>query len=335
MQTERLPREARAAGEPGQGQREDRLTLLPKLHAMNIAQVEAFRAVVLSGSTTAAARVLHTSQPNVSRLISLLEKATGLQLFERSPGKLTPTEEGLAFFQEVQRSFVGLEQLDETASKIRRFGTGQLRIAAIPTIALGMLPRAIKRFAKVHPEVGISIHTAHSSSISQWVDSQFCDLGIVSYVSPQNYSAKPEQLFAVDGVCLMPEGHRLARKERLEPADLEGETFISLARHDGQRDKVDAIFQNAGVVRKMNIETSYSSIICSLVALEMGVCIVNPLVARDYRRLPLVTRPFHPSVLCEGMLIFPKGRPTSRLVNAFSDVMREVAREECQALLQA
>jgi DNA-binding transcriptional LysR family regulator len=299
---------------------------------MNLSQVEAFRAVVLSGSTTAAARVLHTSQPNVSRLISQLEKAIGLLLFERSPGKLTPTEEGLAFFSEVQRSFLGLERLDETADKIRRFGTGELRIAAVSTIAFGLLPRAIKRFAQDHPEVGISIHMGHSSVISQWVDSHFCDLGIVSQLSRQDLTTEPDVIFQIDGVCLMPENHRLAQRKRLTPIDLEGETFISLAKPDELRKSVDRIFDEAGVKRKINIETSYSSTIWSLVGLGMGVSIVNPLAAQDYRMAPVVIRPFDPVLQYEGILIIPKGRPSNRLVVKFSEVLRQIAREECEAL---
>lgn len=299
---------------------------------MNLSQVEAFRAVVLSGSTTAAARVLHTSQPNVSRLISQFEKAIGLQLFERSPGKLSPTEEGLAFFSEVQRSFVGLEQLNEAAGRIRRFGTGLLRIAAVPTVALGMLPRAVKRFEKEHPEVGLSIHTGHSSVISHWIDSHNCDLGIVSQIVRQDYSKKPEILFCVNSVCLMPESHRLAKKERITPADLAGEKFISSASHDRHRQRVDRVFEEAGIMRKTNIETPYSPIGWSLVALGMGICIVNPLAAQDYRHLPVVTRPFEPAVPIEGLLILPQGRPFNRLVAKFCAVIREVAREECEAL---
>lgn len=299
---------------------------------MNLSQVEAFRAVVLSGSTTAAARILHTSQSNVSRLISQFEKVIGLQLFDRSPGKLTPTQEGLAFFEEVQRSFVGLEQLDETAAKMRRFGTGLLRIAAIQTIALGMLPRAIKRFSMEHPDVGLSIHTGHSSTIAQWVDARFCDMGIVSLLSPQNYSSEPEEIYRTDGVCMMHASHRLARKDVITPQDLEGEAFISLSRQDELRNPVDRIFEEAGVTRRLNIETPYSSIICSLVALDMGVCIMNPLVAQDYRHAQLVSRPFRPSIAYTGMVIVPKGRPLSRLAARFREVLRDVAMEECMAL---
>lgn len=303
--------------------------------AMNLSQVEAFRAVVLSGSTTAAARILHTSQPNVSRLISQLEKAIGLRLFERSPGKLNPTEEGLAFFEDVQRSFVGLEQLEDTAGKIRRFGTGLLRVAAVPTIALGMLPRAIQRFSREHPEVGLSIHIGHSTIISQWIDSHFCDLGIVSQLSRHNYSSELETLFQVEGVCMMPKEHRLAEKKIVSPADLEGESFISLAQNDELRKRIDRIFDEAGVKRKINIETPYSSVICSFISLGMGVSIVNPIVAQDYRNSLVVTRPFHPAVPCEAMLIFPKGRPASRLAGSLAEVLRRTAREESESLRSA
>jgi DNA-binding transcriptional LysR family regulator len=298
---------------------------------LTLAQVEAFRSVVLSGSTTAAARILHTSQPNVSRLISQLEKAIGLQLFQRTPGKLTPTQEGLVFFEEVQRSFIGLEQLDETAGKLRRFGTGLLRIAAVPTLALGMVPRAIKRFAKEYPEVGLSIHTGHSSIVSQWVETQYCDLGIVTQRSRTGYTHEPDLLFRVNSVCLMPKGHRLTEKKRITPADLEGEAFISISKPDILRKLVDRVFDEAGVKRLMNIETPYSSIICSLVSEGMGVCIVNPLVAQDYRDAAVVARPFDPAVPCEGMLIVPQGRPANRLVGEFAAVLRLVAQEECNA----
>lgn len=301
-------------------------------HWMNITQVEAFRAVVLTGSTTAAARVLHTSQPNVSRSIGMLEKATGLRLFDRLPGKLVLTDEGQAFFQEVQRTFVGLEHLKESVGRIRRFGTGPLRIAAVSTIALGLLPRAIQRFEQQHPEVELSIHMAHSTVISQLVDSHFCDLGIVSH-RPANVAPEAaHRIFDLKGVVLMPSGHRLAVKERIAPHDLEGEKFISVARNDELRKTVDAVFEQAGVQRVMHIETPYSAIICSLVSLGMGICIVNPLVAHDYRNADLIIRPFDPIIPCEGFLIAPKGRPINRLSAAFADVLHAVSAEESAQL---
>ena len=298
---------------------------------MRFSYVEAFRAVMLSGSTTSAAQVLHTSQPNVSRSIAQLEKSTGLRLFERLPGKVVPTSDGLSFFKEVQRSFVGLRRLEEAAMRIGRFSGGFLRVAAIPTLALGLIPRTIKRFAQTYPEARISIHTGHSTAVSQWVDEQSCDVGVVSHLI-ESYGFESEELYQTDGVFIMPKNHRLAAKSCIEPADLAGESYISLSRNDYGRSDIDEIFEKAGVSRHITLETPYSSITCSLVAQGLGVAVVNPIAAQDYRLMGVVTRPFRPSVRHTATLIYPKGRSEDRLVSSFVETLKMVTLEDQNAL---
>lgn len=300
---------------------------------MRFSHVEAFRAVMISGSTTAAARILHTSQPNVSRSIAQLEKATGLQLFERLPGKVVPTTDGLSFFNEVQRSFLGLQRLEEAANRIRRFSGGLLRIASIQTLAHGLVPRAVKRFARIYPETSISIHAGHSTAVSQWVDELSCDVGIVSSLY-ENYGIESEELYSIDGICLMPSDHRLVAKDVVRPKDLAGEPFISFARNDQGRSEVDEVFAKAGVDRHITLETPYSTITCSLVAQGLGVAIVNPLAAQDYRHMGVAMRPFRPSIKHAARLIYPKGRPENRLVGSFVEILKAVTSEEKQALEQ-
>ncbi|WP_176539238.1 LysR substrate-binding domain-containing protein [Rhizobium sp. M1] len=294
---------------------------------MRFSHVEAFRAVMRSGSTTAAAEILHTSQPNVSRSIAQLEKISGLQLFERLPGKLVPTNDGLSFFKEVQRSFAGLRHLEEAAKRIRRFSGGSLTVAAIQLIALGLIPRTIKRFAQHYPEASISIHTGHSSAITQWVDDRICDIGIVSQLN-EAYGLQSEVLYEIEAVCVMPKGHHLAGKSSVGPSDIANEPYISLPRNETGYSAVDAIFEEAGISRNVNLETSYSSITCSLVAQGLGVAIVNPLAALDYRHTDIVTRPFLPAIKHFGYLIYPKGRPEDRLVSNFVDALKHVLADD-------
>ena len=298
---------------------------------MRFSHVEAFRAVMLSGSTTSAAQILHTSQPNVSRSIAQLEKSTGLRLFERLPGKVIPTSDGLSFFKEVQRSFVGLRRLEEAAMRIGRFSGGFLRVAAIPTLALGLIPRTIKRFAQIYPEASISIHTGHSTAVSQWVDEQSCDVGVVSHLI-ETYGFESEELYQIDGVFIMPKDHRLAAKSCIGPADLAGESYISFSRNEYGRSDVDEIFEEAGIIRHIILETPYSSITCSLVGQGLGVAIVNPIAAQDYRHMGVVTRPFSPPVKHAATLIYPKGRPEDRLVSSFVKTLKMVTLEDRQAL---
>jgi len=299
---------------------------------MRFSHVEAFRAVMVSGSTTAAARILHTSQPNVSRSIAELEKAISLRLFERLPGKVVPTNDGLSFFKEVQRSFFGLQRLEEAAKKIHRFNGGLLRIAAVPTLAHGLIPRAIKRFVEIYPEASISLHAGHSTAVSQWVDEQSCDVGVISDLE-QSYGFENEELYKIDGVCLMPRGHHLAAKSTIGPADLAGEPYISFSRNDYGRSNVDIIFERAGISRNITLETPYSSITCALVAQGLGVAIVNPIAAQDYQHMGVVTRPFRPSISHVATLIYPKGRSKDRLVSSFVEILKVVALESQRALV--
>src|SRR3546814_20186441 len=87
--------------------------------AMNFKQVEAFRAVMLSGSMTAAAESLHTSQPNISRLVEQLERSAGFTLLERAAGRLLPTADGAGMFADDERACTGLPRLERSAPNIR------------------------------------------------------------------------------------------------------------------------------------------------------------------------------------------------------------------------
>ena len=97
-------------------------------------QVEAFRAVIISGSMSTAADILGITQPAVSRLIRDLEYETRLDLFERSGGRLVATGDAMALYREVDRSFVGLERIAGLARDLRERRGGSLRVAALPVL---------------------------------------------------------------------------------------------------------------------------------------------------------------------------------------------------------
>src|SRR6185369_11596181 len=147
---------------------------------MNFRQIEAFRAVMLTGSMTEAAVSLGTSQPRISRLVAQLEAVTGFQLFIRGSARLQPTAEALAFYREVEHVFSGLTSLAQTAKNIKSFGTGHIRIACLPALALGFMPRVIKRFTDKHPDINISLQARSSSTVLEWTAAHQCDIGLAA-----------------------------------------------------------------------------------------------------------------------------------------------------------
>ncbi|NYH17163.1 LysR substrate-binding domain-containing protein [Paraburkholderia bryophila] len=288
---------------------------------MNLKHIEAFRAVMVAGSMTAAAKALFTSQPNVSRLISQLERETGLALFLRSGVRLIPTSEGTAFFREVERAYVGLQGLANAAAQIRNLGSGRLRIAAMPSAGWTLVPRALKRFQALYPGVTVSLHVNTSGTVNHWTASQFCDLGVAVYVSEAS-TCEIELFSQVPALCVMPANHRLAKKASIRPADLEGESFISLCHGDGTRAKMDEVFERAGVQRVLAMEAQYAAICCEMVRCGMGVTLAHPVVAHEFIGPEVAIRPFLPGVMFSTYLLFPPLRPRERLASAFVEVLR-------------
>lgn len=296
---------------------------------MKFKEIDAFRAVMRSGSMTAAANELYTSQPNVSRLIGQLEDSTGLTLFTRSAGRLTPTEEGLAFLREVDRAFVGLDALKDAARNIRQFGKGRLRIATVPSLAMTVLPLVLQQFHAEHPDVYVAMETGSTQLVADWVGSRYCDLGLVSFLPPAAVTdAQPVAELA--GCCVLPPGHRLAAHAFITPADLAGESFISMSHGDGLRATVDAAFAHDDR-RIMHFETPYGATICKMVGLGLGVGIVNPLVARMHAA-DVVIRPFRPGIPFVSYLLLARNRPANVLVDRFTERMIDVVAAETASL---
>lgn len=284
---------------------------------MNLKQIDAFRAAMLSGSLTQAAQHLHVSQPSITRLIHDLEDSIGFKLFERSKGnKITPTVDAELFYIQVERSFAGLSALRKTAENIYHFKGGSLRIASLPALGIGFLPKVIQSFRVDYPEVTIQLQIRSSSTVRQWVANKQFELGLARPGSRMEH-LEMEPLSSVKGVCVLPPGHSLANKEVIHPVDLDGENFISLADEDKTRHLIDDIFATAGVQRNLVIETQYGATICSLVLEGVGVSVVSPYVAQDYKDRGLIIKPFAADVVFDYMLFLPAGRPPSRLATAF------------------
>lgn len=294
---------------------------------MNLRQIEAFRLVMLRGSMTAAAEELGTSQPSVSRLIAELESSTGLALFVRNGGRIRATDAGSAFYREVDRSFVGLEKLHHSAREILQLGSGRLRIVAAPVLALSFLPAVIARFVEAYPRMAISLEMRSESTIQRWVSSGHCDVGFAT-ATPDAFGVTSVDLYRLAGVCALPAGHALARRERLGAADLRGERLILPSYADDTRSALDRALQPAGANQVPAIETPYGATICALVSRGVGVGIVNPLATVDADPRRIVFRPFVPEILFRGFVLYPQRQQDNPVVDAFLELVTDsMARE--------
>ncbi len=176
---------------------------------MNLRQLEAFRATIRSGSITEAAKMMHISQPSVSRLIADLERSAGFPLFVRIGRGLTPTVEGRHFYEGVESMFVGIDRLEDLAKSIRTSQGGTISIATIQSIATIELPQAISRLYNDNPDIRFDIQSRNTPAIVDAVQMRQIDLGIVG--REPNYDGV-DILYQTSApyVCLMPEDHPAA-----------------------------------------------------------------------------------------------------------------------------
>ncbi|MBL6958833.1 MAG: LysR family transcriptional regulator [Rhodospirillales bacterium] len=285
---------------------------------MNLRQLEAFRAVMIVGSVTGAAKMLNVSQPGVSRLIADLERSIGFKLFIRRKGRLHPSEDGVNFYEDLERSFVGIESLKETAREIKEFKRGHLRIAAMPALCLDLLPRTIKQFSKKHPGLKITLEVHSSPRIVEWVAARHFDIGI-GLLTLDQPGVEIAHSFRTRCVFVAPAGHPLEKKKSIRPKDLEGEPFVALAQHTLAALQIDQTFNKANVRRDIRIETQPSFSACSLVAQGIGVGLVDNLTADFFSHKNIISRPFNPLVPFDFRIIRPTKPIQSRVASMFSE----------------
>lgn len=292
---------------------------------LNVKQVEAFYRVFIAGSVTAAAHQLCVSQPAVSRLVADLELAVGLTLFERKNRRLFPTPEGRMLFDEIEKTFVGLEKIASRAEEIRSFRSGSIRIAAMPALSLSILPTVIKEFTSTYPGIHISLNISSSESVFDWLESHQMDIGIAALPTHKTV-AQIELLPSPACCCVVPAESALAGLDVVTPEDLADMPFISLMASSMLRRRIDAVFQAAGVQRQMVLETPYSLSAMQFAKLGMGATIVDPFSAQGQVDDAIVVKPFAPEIPYEFGLLFPGSGSLSLAAQKFVGMLREKVR---------
>lgn len=282
---------------------------------MTFRQLDAFRALMLTGTVTGAAQMLGISQPAMSRLIADFEEEVQLRLFNRTGRRLVPTSEARALFEEVRRAFAGLDRIREAAEAIRAYKHERLRVVAIPSIGAGAGVELVRRFAETHPNVSISLEIQATNGVIDLITAQQADVAIAHpYIETANVNSRV--LDSGPSVCLLPVGHPLARAEVIRPQDLRGESYISFRPDSVYRHRIDSLFREAGISRDMRFEVRTTEGVCAMVAAGLGVAIVGPYLP-DQAVVGCVVRPFEPVVLVELALIWYANQPLSAIAEEF------------------
>jgi len=184
---------------------------------MNISlrQLRAFLAVAESRNFSRAGELMALTQPAVSRNVTELEQALGVQLLHRTTREVELTDAGRLLQGHATRV---LDALDECLLEVSGLATqrlGKVRVASSPTLSAHLMPRCIARCREQAPGIELLLLDRIQSDVLQSVRSGEVDFGVV--IDPQGRDDLHCETILSEPFCLVcPATHRLARKRHAD-----------------------------------------------------------------------------------------------------------------------
>jgi DNA-binding transcriptional LysR family regulator len=281
---------------------------------MRLKHIEVFNAVMLTGSVSAAARLLHVTQPAITQTLQHAEIQLGFALFTRLKNRLVPTREAQALYPEVQALMSQLESVRRLASALGSGEASRLRILIVPSLAVRALPDALRIFRRRYPDMPVSIRTLHSNEITRAMALQEGDVGIV--YGKVSHPALHDELVATGRlVCVSPRGRGAAdRRSTVSMQEILREPFIRI----DERDPLGAVLADQwarlGLSPRAGITVQTHHIAMVMAEKGFGPAIIDSLTAMATSSAGLQVRTLLPEVPVEVRAIQPVGLRAARHV---------------------
>ncbi len=237
---------------------------------MNTRDIEAFLAVVDSGSIMGAAARLHLTQPAVTRRIQGLEEALGSQLLDRLSKPLKPTAAGREAYELGRRVLGAVQDLRDGLAEGGEIG-GELRLGVTPSQSDDTLAGPLDSLRKAYPRLALRIATAWSPVLLEQIPSNRIDAAIVHL--PEH--AAPSQLLHVEPITtqrmVVVAAKSLGLRGRRSLADVADRPWILSQDGCGYREVLRHAVARLNAPFVPAVETYNSELRMSLVARGLGL----------------------------------------------------------------
>lgn len=258
--------------------------------------LQAFMTTFQLGTISAASEAMNLTQPAISRLLKDLEEDIGFPLFHRIRGRLHRTPEGIAFFEETSRSFVGLDRIQLAAENIRHGHHYRLIVYALPSFASTCMAKIIAEFLVENPHTILTAQPIVTDDIIRRVRDLECSVGIVETRSFP-VGIRVLHVHEERALCILPPGHRLESRAVIEPEDLDDEVFLHTVMGSQLGDVVWRMLVDREIKPRSIIDCRLGYLVQKLVMEGVGVGIVDPRTAQLHRDSGGVARPFSPALI--------------------------------------
>lgn len=259
-------------------------------YMLDVRRMQVLRAVVTSGSVTAAAANLGYTPSAVSQQIGVLEKEAGIALLERFGRGVRPTAAGRLLTEHAAVIGRQVAEAETALADLRAGRTGRIAVRYFATAGADLVAPALARFRTEHPGVRVDLRIADAAPLDEEAD-------LTLVVRPRG--GGPDS--AGDGLRLvhllddpyravLPKGHPLAeRRTAVELAELAGEPWVGSERPGPCLDAVLDACAAAGFSPDIAVECEEYATAQGFVAAGLGISLV-PLMGLGSRHPNVVVR---------------------------------------------
>lgn len=296
------------------------------MREMTLRQIEVVRAVMVTGTISGAAEMLHVSAPGISRLVKHTEESLGIRLFERKAGLFVPSVEAARVFDQLQEVYKGVENLQLAVESLQKGEDVRLAFATAPSIAQFIAARVLRKVRSRYADLFIDMNV---TKIEETLDYLLLERGefVIMSSAIQNAAIENEQIGEGRLVVILPDAHSLAKQEVISAADLAQEHLVGVDPADPYGALLARPFEQAGVPLRHAMRGRFAQTVVSLVRHGLGVAVIDEFSVAEVYMPGLVRRPLLEDVRVTSFVVRKKARILSGFAEfAIAQFRRELAR---------
>jgi DNA-binding transcriptional LysR family regulator len=243
-------------------------------------RLRVLREVAVRGSFSAAAEALSFTQPAVSQQIAALEREAGTRLVERGVRPARLTEAGRALLAHAEAVLARLDAAQQELGEIAGLRRGRLRLAGFPTAVESLVPRAVARFSRRHPEVELTVLDDHGQGLVPRLARWELDLALIyehEALGEPGVELERTHLLEDRFDLVVPDGHPLAGRASVALSELAGETWIGGAPDSAYGAIVLHSCRAAGFEPRFAFGSDAYNAVQAFVAVGLGIAVLPDL----------------------------------------------------------
>ena len=235
-------------------------------------QLETVLALAEYGSFIAAAALLKTSQPAVTRTVKHVEEVLGVKLFDRSTRSVQITAAGKEFVGVAGRMLNDLKITIRSMRELADQRRGQIIVSSIMSVANGKLPGLVSEYRLAYPGIELHVRDGVHGTVIEDVRSGAADFGI-TYLDDLPDPFQSTLLGKEEFTVVLPRDHTLAKKKSLTLTDLKDAPLVSLPSDSRTRRVIDSAASSLGLTLNHVVTVSQFATMLGFVRADIGLAI--------------------------------------------------------------